>query len=129
MGASESGGGGWYLVVGSGGRRFAIPVTAVRRVVDGMEVHPFRGAGGSPVGLARFAGEPLGVTGLPGGTEPPATPARCTVVVLRYRSRLLGVVVDAVEHLADAGGSGGSWTVLDPDAILETTGGDDATRR
>jgi purine-binding chemotaxis protein CheW len=55
---------GTHLLVQAGEYACALPLTAVRRVVRALTVHPLPGAVGALEGLAEFGGEPLPVLNL-----------------------------------------------------------------
>jgi len=55
---------GTHLLVRAGEYACALPLTAVRRVVRALAVHPLPGAAGELEGLAEFGGEPLPVLNL-----------------------------------------------------------------
>jgi chemotaxis signal transduction protein len=95
------------LVVRVGGRRLAIPVESLRRIVRALQVFPLPGAEARFAGLAQLGGEPLPVMDLGvlvGAAERTVAPNRLAVVVGiagEAGEHLLGLAVDeAVEVMA-----------------------------
>jgi chemotaxis signal transduction protein len=110
---------GTHLLVRAGEYSCALPLTAVRRVVRALTVHPLPGAAGELEGLAEFGGEPLPVLNLARlvNSPPGANPAYPVTVVTWVgpadAREMIGFAADAaleVVHVAaDAvvGGDGG----------------------
>src|SRR5215208_3550285 len=74
---------GTHLLVRAGEYSCALPLTAVRRVVRALTVHPLPGAAGELEGLAEFGGEPLPVLNLARlvNSPPGANPAYPVTIV------------------------------------------------
>jgi chemotaxis signal transduction protein len=100
---------GTHLLVRAGEYACALPLSAVRRVVRALTVHPLPGAGGELEGLAEFGGEPLPVLNLarmvnapPGATS--SYPVTVVVWVGPHDAReMLGLAADSaleVVHVA-----------------------------
>lgn len=100
---------GTHLLVQAGEYACALPLTAVRRVVRALTVHPLPGAAGELEGLAEFGGEPLPVLNLarlvssPPGPNP-SYPVTVVVWVGPAEAReVVGLAADAaleVVHVA-----------------------------
>lgn len=77
-----------FLLVTSGGARYALPVDEVRHVVRGLACYPVPGGRPHLLGLAQFAGEPLAVLDLHSMVEgaPPQSHHRATVILGRGAS-------------------------------------------
>lgn len=110
---------GTHLLVRAGEYSCALPLTAVRRVVRALTVHPLPGAAGELEGLAEFGGEPLPVLNLARlvNSPPGANPAYPVTVVTWVgpadAREMIGFSADAaleVVHVAAdsiVGGDGG----------------------
>ncbi|MFL6193640.1 MAG: chemotaxis protein CheW [Thermoanaerobaculia bacterium] len=110
---------GTHLLVRAGEYSCALPLTAVRRVVRALTVHPLPGAAGELEGLAEFGGEPLPVLNLARlvNSPPGANPAYPVTVVTWVgpadAREMIGFAADAaleVVHVpsdAIVGGDGG----------------------
>lgn len=110
---------GTHLLVRAGEYSCALPLTAVRRVVRALTVHPLPGAAGELEGLAEFGGEPLPVLNLARlvNSPPGANPAYPVTVVTwvgpAEAREMIGFAADAaleVVHVpsdAIVGGDGG----------------------
>lgn len=110
---------GTHLLVRAGEYSCALPLTAVRRVVRALTVHPLPGASGELEGLAEFGGEPLPVLNLARlvNSPPGANPAYPVTVVTwvgpAEAREMIGFAADAaleVVHVpsdAIVGGDGG----------------------
>jgi len=93
-----------YLLVRSGGTRWALPADQVRRVVRNLPCHPVPGGQPHLVGLAQYAGEPLAVLDLHnlvgGGTL--RSDHRATVILDRRNERsgsVLGLAIDEAQRV------------------------------
>jgi purine-binding chemotaxis protein CheW len=92
---------GTHLLVRAGEYACALPLTAVRRVVRALTVHPLPGALGELEGLAEFGGEPLPVLNLARLIKAPtgANPAFPVTVVVWVGSggvrEMVGLAADA----------------------------------
>ena len=75
---------GTHLLVRAGEYSCALPLSAVRRVVRALTVHPLPGAAGELEGLAEFGGEPLPVLNLARlvNASPGANPSYPVTVVV-----------------------------------------------
>lgn len=130
-----------FLMVRTGGRRCALPLGMVRRVLRGLQVHPVPAGDRRLMGLAQFGGEPLAVVDLAAivGEVGSGHGAGLTVVLGRRRSdsgaSLLGLSVDEVEEVATLAAEpapGEPPIRLDPEWLtrwLEPSAGDDGTGR
>ena len=110
---------GTHLLVRAGEYSCALPLTAVRRVVRALTVHPLPGAAGELEGLAEFGGEPLPVLNLARlvNSPPGANPAYPVTVVTwvgpAEAREMIGFAADAaleVVHVPSdsiVGGDGG----------------------
>jgi purine-binding chemotaxis protein CheW len=92
---------GTHLLVRAGEYACALPLSAVRRVVRAVTVHPLPGAAGELEGLAEFGGEPLPVLNLarlvnaPQGANP-SYPVTVVVWVGPQEAReMVGLAADA----------------------------------
>ena len=92
---------GTHLLVRAGEYACALPLSAVRRVVRAVTVHPLPGAAGELEGLAEFAGEPLPVLNLARlvNAPPGANPAFPVTVVVwggpAAAREMIGLAADA----------------------------------
>jgi chemotaxis signal transduction protein len=108
-----------YLLLRAGDYVCALPLSAVRRVVRALSVHPLPGASAELLGLAEFGGEPLAILDLarlvhaaPGAN--PACPVTVVVWIGPPESReAVGLAADAALEVVEiplaavAGGDGG----------------------
>lgn len=106
-GRRTSRGMGSHLLVRAGDYVCALPLTAVRRVLRSVTVHPLPGSSPELKGLAEFAGEPLPIldlsrlVGAPPGANPPF-PVTIVVWVGGADSReLVGLAADAALEVVD----------------------------
>lgn len=120
-GGGEGGGrgAGTHLLVQAGEHVCALALSAVRRVVRALPVHPLPGSAPELKGLAEFAGEPLPVLDLARlvGAPPGATPQYPVTVVAWAGAaadrELVGLAADAALEVArvpagsTVGGDGG----------------------
>ncbi len=100
-----------YLLVRTGGRRCALPLDVVRRVVRGLQIYPVPGSDQRLLGLAQFGGEPMAIVDLAalfdevGGRHGDGV----TVVVGRRSGgdsgSVLGLAVDEVAEVSEIEGS------------------------
>ena len=83
-GASRAGS---FLLLRAGDDVCALPLSAVRRVVRALSVHPLPGAANELLGLAEFGGEPLAILDLARlvRAAPGANPA-CPVTVVVWKN-------------------------------------------
>ena len=93
-----------YLLVRSGGARWALPADQVRRVVRNLACHSVPGGRPHLLGLAQYGGEPLAVLDLPtlvaGGTL--RSDHRATVILGRRGERsasVLGLAIDEAQRV------------------------------
>ncbi|HEX4495782.1 MAG TPA: chemotaxis protein CheW [Thermoanaerobaculia bacterium] len=111
---------GTHLLVRAGEYACALPLSAVRRVVRALTVHPLPGAAGELEGLAEFGGEPLPVLNLARlvNASPGANPSYPVTVVIwvgpAEAREMIGFAADAaleVVHVPPesivTGGDGG----------------------
>ncbi len=112
---------GTHLLVRAGEYACALPLSAVRRVVRAVTVHPLPGAAGELEGLAEFAGEPLPVLNLARlvNAPPGANPAFPVTVVVwggpEGAREMVGLAADAaleVVHVAPASMVAGDGRLL-----------------
>jgi chemotaxis signal transduction protein len=98
-----------YLLVTAGGKRCALPVAAVQRILRSLVVHPVPGSSTHLLGLAQYGGEPLAVLDLEtlldaAGEASGSSGQPLTVVVRSGNDELaetIGLAVDdAVEVIA-----------------------------
>jgi chemotaxis signal transduction protein len=108
-----------FLLLRAGDDVCALPLSAVRRVVRALSVHPLPGSSGELLGLAEFGGEPLAVLDLARlvRAAPGANPA-CPVTVVVWigppeTREAVGLAADAALEVVEiplgsiAGGDGG----------------------
>ena len=93
-----------YLLVRSGGTRWALPADHVRRVVRNLTCHPVPGGQPHLLGLAQYGGEPLAVLDLytlvSGGML--RSDHRATVILGRRGERSgssLGLAIDEAQRV------------------------------
>ncbi len=93
-----------YLLVRSGGTRWALPADQVRRVVRNLACHPVPAGLPHLLGLAQYGGEPLAVLDLhtlvTGGTL--RSDHRATVILGRPGERagsVLGLAIDEAQRV------------------------------
>lgn len=96
--SEETGQGPHCLVVRSGSRRFAIPVTAAKLVAKAPKIFPLPGSKPRLLGLAQIVGEPVAVVDLQAlldGDDSPGSEHELTVVIRRPDgTATLGLAVD-----------------------------------
>ena len=110
---------GTHLLVRAGEYACALPLSAVRRVVRALTVHPLPGAAGELEGLAEFGGEPLPVLNLARlvNAPPGANPAYPVTVVAwvgpAAARETIGLSADAALEVVH----------VSPDAVVAGDGG------
>jgi purine-binding chemotaxis protein CheW len=116
-----------HLLVRAGEYVCALPLSAVRRVVRALPLHPLPGSAPELRGLAEFGGDPLPVLDLARLARAPqgANPAHPVTVVAwagaGSERELVGLAADAaldVAHLAAAGMVGGDGGVVAGEAVV-----------
>lgn len=92
-----------YVLVRSGGERFAIPVSSVVTVLRDLATHPVPGAWAPLIGLAQHAGEPLVVIDLLERLDRRIGGHQITIVVRRPSAtgavETVGLAVDEAERI------------------------------
>jgi chemotaxis signal transduction protein len=116
------------VLVRTGGRAFALPLAAVREVVPARPAVRLPGAGPAVRGLVNVRGRVTTVLDLAAclGLPPPAPSPDQRIVLVGYRDRTVGLAVDEVDRLLDAGGVPASApdareaVSVDTDLLLDT---------